>query len=251
MNVAESKGRVLIIEDESHMRAALQKCLESEGHRVLTAADGESGLRAVLREKPDLVLLDVMMPRLDGFALCTELRRLAKPVPVLMLTAKGRIEDRVHGLDAGADDYLVKPFSTEELLARIRALLRRVQSRGAASRELILGATRINFVRQQAWRAGKPLHLTGKELAILRLLADSAGEPVSRERFLDLVWGYGSFPTTRTVDTHIALLRVKIEPNPAKPAFIQTVHGAGYRLEIPAAGPANQPGNAGPDRSDL
>ena len=251
MNGQEVKGRLLIIEDEAHMRAALQKCLESEGYRVLTAADGESGLHAVLRELPDLVLLDVMMPRLDGFALCSELRHLANRTPVLMLTAKGRVEDRVHGLDAGADDYLTKPFSTEELLARIRALLRRVQSRAPSTRELILGAIRIDFVRRQAWRAGKPLHLTPKELAVLRLLADSAGEPVSRERFLDAVWGYGSFPTTRTVDTHIALLRVKIEPNPAKPAFIQTVHGAGYRLEIPSAGPANQPGNAGPDRSDL
>lgn len=235
MDKPETKGRVLIVEDELHMREALQKCLEAEGYRVLTAANGESGLRAALRDRPDLVLLDIMMPRLDGFAVCAELRRLANPVPVLMLTAKGQVEDRVRGLDAGADDYLLKPFSTEELLARVRALLRRVQSRSRSARELVLQDIRVDFVRQQAWRGNKALHLTGKELAILRLLADSAGEPVSRERFLDVVWGYGAFPTTRTVDTHIAMLRVKIEPNPAQPRFIQTVHGAGYRLETTGA----------------
>jgi DNA-binding response OmpR family regulator len=244
MDKPEAKGRVLVIEDERHMRAALQKCLEAEGYRVLTAADGESGLRATLRDKPDLVLLDIMMPRLDGFALCSELRRRANSVPVLMLTAKAQVEDRVKGLDAGADDYLLKPFSTEELLARVRALLRRVQSRTRSARELTLGETRVDFVHQQAWRAGKTLHLTSKEFAILRLLADSAREPVSRERFLDVVWGYGAFPTTRTVDTHIAMLRVKIEPNPAQPSFIQTVHSAGYRLEIPAATSPNEPGKA-------
>src|SRR6266513_490543 len=120
-------SRILIIEDETPMRTALKDVLEAEGYRALTAADGESGLRRALEEKPDLVLLDIMMPRLDGFAVCAELRRLGNPVPILMLTAKGQIEDRVHGLDAGADDYLVKPFSSEELLARVRALLRRTR----------------------------------------------------------------------------------------------------------------------------
>ncbi|MGO9201956.1 MAG: response regulator transcription factor [Limisphaerales bacterium] len=244
MDKPEANGRVLVIEDELHMRAALQKCLEAEGYRVLTAADGENGLRAALREKPDLVLLDIMMPRLDGFALCAELRRLAIPVPVLMLSAKGQVGDRVRGLDAGADDYLLKPFSTEELLARVRVLLRRAQSRNRPTCELVLGELRVDFVRQQAWRANKALHLTSKEFAILRLLADSAGQSVSRERFLDVVWGYGAFPTTRTVDSHIAMLRVKIEPNPAQPSFIQTVHGAGYRLEAPGVALRDQPGNA-------
>jgi len=206
-------SRILIIEDERPMRTALADVLEAEGHRVLTAADGEEGLQRALDEKPDLILLDLMMPRLDGYAVCAELRRLANPVPILILTAKGQLEDRVKGLDLGADDYLVKPFSTEELLARVRAVLR------------------IDFALQQATRGRTQLHLTAKEFAMLRLLAESGGEPVSRERFLDIVWGYGAFPTTRTVDTHVATLRAKIEKNPDAPRWIKTVHGVGYRLE--------------------
>jgi DNA-binding response OmpR family regulator len=224
--------RLLIIEDERPMRTALADALAGEGYRVLTAADGQEGLDRALAEKPDLILLDLMMPRLDGFTLCAQLRRLGHAVPVLMLTAKGQIEDRVKGLDAGADDYLVKPFSTEELLARVRALLRRAQKSTKALRTLTLGDVRLDFAQQQAWRGRKPLHLTTKEFAILRLLAEAEGEVVSRDRFLDAVWGYTAFPTTRTVDMHIATLRAKIEKHPDKPRFIHTVHGAGYRLEI-------------------
>lgn len=224
-------SRILIIEDELPMRTALQDCLEAEGHRVLTAADGESGLTRALEEKPDLILLDVMMPRLDGFALCAELRRLANPVPILMLTAKGQVEDRVTGLDAGADDYLVKPFSTDELLARVRALLRRIHKPTRVPTTLVLGGIRLDFTQQQAWRNKTPVHFTAKEFAMLRLLLESQGEPITRERFLDVVWGYTAFPTTRTVDNHIASLRSKIEPNPEQPRWIKTVHGVGYRLE--------------------
>src|SRR5207248_3948872 len=139
-----------IIEDETPMRTALADILSDEGYRVLTAADGESGLKRALEEKPDLILLDVMMPRLDGYAVCAELRRLANPVPVLMLTAKGQVEDRVTGLDAGADDYLVKPFSTDELLARVRALLRRVHRQTHSPARLHLGEVEIDLVRQTA-----------------------------------------------------------------------------------------------------
>jgi DNA-binding response OmpR family regulator len=224
--------RLLIIDDERPMRTALADALAGEGYRVLTAADGQEGLDRALAEKPDLILLDLMMPRLDGFTLCAELRRLGHAVPVLMLTAKGQIEDRVKGLDAGADDYLVKPFSTEELLARVRALLRRSQKALKPLRTLTLGDVRLDFAQQQAWRGRKPLHLTAKEFAILRLLAEAEGEVVSRDRFLDAVWGYTAFPTTRTVDMHIATLRAKIEKHPDKPRFIHTVHGVGYRLEI-------------------
>jgi len=223
--------RLLIIEDELPMRTALADALAAEGYRILAAADGQAGLDRALVEKPDLILLDLMMPRLDGFALCEELRRLGHAVPVLMLTAKGQIEDRVKGLDAGADDYLVKPFSTEELLARVRALLRRSQKALKALRTLSLGDVRLDFAQQQAWRGRKALHLTAKEFAVLRLLAEAEGEAVSRDRFLDAVWGYTAFPTTRTVDMHIATLRGKIEKNPEKPRFIHTVHGVGYRLE--------------------
>ena len=213
------------------MRTALADCLEAEGYRVLTAADGPAGLEKALREKPDLVLLDIMMPRLDGYALCAELRRLAAPVPVLILTAKGQIEDRVRGLDAGADDYLVKPFSTDELLARVRALLRRVRHQPAAPHLVRLGQVEIDLPRQKAMRGKKPLHLSAREFAMLRLMLETPGEPVTRERFLDVVWGYTAFPTTRTVDTHIATLRAKIEENPEDPRWIKTVHGTGYRLE--------------------
>jgi DNA-binding response OmpR family regulator len=227
-------ARVLIIEDEFAMRTALADVLAAEGYRVITAADGASGLERAIREKPDLVLLDIMMPRLDGFALCAELRRRGHAEPILMLTAKGQVADRVSGLDAGADDYLVKPFSTEELLARVRALLRRTQRQVRAVRELRLGEVRVDLVRQRAWRGRAEVHLTAKELAMLRLLAEAEGEPVTRERFLDVVWGYGAFPTTRTVDTHMASLRAKLEPDPARPRWLKTVHGVGYRLELPA-----------------
>src|SRR6516162_8865544 len=182
--------RILIIEDETPMRTALKDVVEAEGYRAFTAADGESGLKRAMEEKPDLILLDIMMPRMDGYEVCAELRRLANPVPILMLTAKGQVEDRVTGLDAGADDYLVKPFSTEELLARVRALLRRFQKQGSAPLKLKLGDVEIDLARQTAVRGKKAIHLTAKEFAMLRLMAESAGEPITRERFLDVVWGY-------------------------------------------------------------
>jgi len=225
-------SRILIIEDEAPMRVALADLLAGEGHRALTAADGESGLQRALDEKPDLILLDIMLPKLDGFALCAELRRLSNAVPVLMLTAKGQIEDRVAGLDAGADDYLVKPFSTEELLARVRALLRRVRRHNQETVKLKLGEIEIDLARQTAVRGRKQIHLTAKEFAMLRLMAGAEGEPVTRERFLDVVWGYAAFPTTRTVDNHIASLRSKIEPDPDEPRWVRTVHGVGYKLEL-------------------
>ncbi len=224
--------RVLIIEDERAMRRGLQDCLEAEGYRVMTADNGETGLDLALREKPDLVLLDIMMPRLDGFALCAELRRRGQTAPVLMLTAKGLVEDRVRGLDAGADDYLIKPFSAEELLARARALLRRNEKSTAAPGRLTLGAVAIDFVRHEARRGRQLVPLTAKEFAMLRLMAQTPGEPISRERFLDLVWGYGAFPTTRTVDNHIASLRAKIEADAEHPRHILTVHSVGYKLAL-------------------
>jgi DNA-binding response OmpR family regulator len=225
-------SRILIIEDELPMRRALEDCLAAEGYRAFSAADGESGLQRALDEQPDLILLDIMLPKLDGFAVAAELRRLGRVTPILMLTAKGQVEDRVTGLDAGADDYLVKPFSIEELLARVRALLRRVERQARAVQTLTLGEVRLDFVRQEAWRGKRPLHLTAKEMAMLRLLAEAGGEAVSRERFLDAVWGYGAFPTTRTVDNHLASLRRKIEADPEKPRWLKTVHGVGYKLDL-------------------
>jgi len=226
--------RILIVEDEYAMRRALEDALVAAGYRVFAAADGEDGLQRALAERPDLLQLDVMMPRLDGYALAAELRKRGVTAPILMLTAKGAVGDRVTGLDAGADDYLVKPFSTDELLARVRALLRRVRREGASSvAALRIGSVEIDFARQAARRDdGTEVHFTAKEFAMLRLLAEAEGEPVARERFLDVVWGYGAFPTTRTVDTHMAGLRAKLEPVPAEPRHLRTVHGVGYRLDV-------------------
>ena len=154
-------------------------------------------------------------------------------LPVLMLTAKGQVQDRVTGLDSGADDYLVKPFSTDERLARVRALLRRTRRTGHAPTALNLGEVQIDLLKQTALRGRKPVHLTAKEFAMLRLMAEAQSEPVTRERFLDVVWGYTAFPTTRPVDNHIASLRAKLEPDPDQPRWIKTVHGIGYRLEFP------------------
>jgi len=227
----EPGPRLVVVEDELSMRVALEDVLRAAGYRVLTAADGAAGLDLAVGEKPDLVLLDVMLPKLDGLSVCAELRRHGLAVPVLMLTARGRVEDRVAGLDTGADDYLVKPFSTDELLARVRALLRRSQRRTGAPAGLTLGEVVVDFASQTARVGDTPLRLTAREFGMLRLLAECRGEPVPRERFLDVVWGYTAFPTTRTVDTHMAALRAKIERDPQRPRWITTVHGVGYRLE--------------------
>jgi len=226
-------ARVLVVEDELAMRNVLKNSLERHGYRVLLAMDGEAGLDRALKEDPDLILLDVMMPKMSGFEVCAELRRLSRKVPILMLTAKGSVDDKVKGLDVGADDYLAKPFSRDEMLARVRALLRRVEREEKELTTVELGAVKIDFVQQRAWRDGEPLALTAKEMGMLRLLFELPGEPVSRERFLDVVWGYTAFPVTRTVDKHIVSLRQKIENDPDKPEWIKTVHGVGYRLELP------------------
>ncbi len=223
--------RILVVEDEAPMRMAVEDVLKAEGYRVLTASDGNTGLSMAASEKPDLILLDIMLPKLDGLSLCAELRQHGSQTPVLMLTARGEVEDRVAGLDTGADDYLVKPFSTDELLARVRALLRRSARPESAPSILVLGETVVDLEKQSARRGAEALHLTTREYAILRLLAQSRGRPVTRERFLDVAWGYTAFPTTRTVDTHMANLRGKIEVNPDEPRWITTVHGVGYRLE--------------------
>ena len=220
----------LIIEDELPMRTALCETLASEGYRVRSAADGETGLERALAGEHDLILLDVMMPKLDGYALCQELRRRGRKTPVLMLTAKGLVDDRVSGLDAGADDYLVKPFAMRELLARVRALLRRNEREAAAPERVTIGDLEIDFVRGTAVRGGEKVVFSGRELAMLRLMASRRGETITRETFLDEVWEYNAWPTTRTVDNFILTLRAKVEPDAEAPRFIETVRGVGYRL---------------------
>lgn len=222
--------RLLVIEDELPMRTALVETLKAEDYRVISAADGIVGLELACTETFDLVLLDVMMPGLDGFAVCKELRRRGRDVPVLMLTAKGRVDDRVEGLDCGADDYLVKPFSLRELLARVRALTRRKQRDALTESELILGSVVVDFTNRTLRRGEQTMDLSEKELGMLRLLAAHRGETVSRDQFLDVVWGYHSYPTARTVDNFISSLRAKIEADPAQPQHLITVRGVGYRL---------------------
>ena len=223
--------RLLIIEDELPMRTALVETLIAEGYRVRSAADGIAGLELACTEVFDLVLLDVMLPGLDGYALCRALRQRGRRMPVLMLTAKGQVDDRVDGLDSGADDYLIKPFSLKELLARIRALLRRHEREQALPGVLEIGAATIDLRRGTISREGQKQALSDKEAGILRLLAAAMGETVAREKFLDVVWGYNAFPSTRTVDNFIVSLRAKLEATPATPRHLITVRGTGYRLD--------------------
>lgn len=214
------------------MRTALVETLAAEGYRVQSASDGIVGLEMACTAPYDLVLLDVMMPGLDGFAVCKALRDRGRDMPVLMLTAKGQVDDRVQGLDSGADDYLLKPFSLKELLARVRALLRRREKEQAVPDLLEIGSAKIDFRRNNLEREGREHPLSDKEIGMLRLLAMHSGEPVSREKFLDVVWGYNAYPSLRTIDNFITTLRVKLEPDPAQPKYLITVRGTGYRLEI-------------------
>jgi len=224
--------RLLIVEDEHAMRMALTDLLQAQGWRVRVARDGREGLRLALDESPDLVVLDVMLPGLDGFSLCRELRACGRGMPVLMLTARGQVGDRVTGLDAGADDYLPKPFAGEELLARVRALLRRASREGNAPRQIQIGRVTVDFEALTAVRGDEVLAFTAREFAMLRLLVVEQGRPVSRERFLDVVWESNAAPTTRTVDNQVLSLRSKLEPDPARPRYLKTVHRVGYRLDL-------------------
>ena len=225
------KARLLIVEDEPAMRMALAETLSGHGYRVTTAATGPEGLAAACEHPPDLILLDAMLPGLDGYAVCCELRRRELHMPVLMLTAKAMVNERVKGLEAGADDYLVKPFSMKELFARVRALLRRVERAENKVERLCLGDVRFDFIRQTCDRNGEPVELSTKEMQMMRLLAEHAGEPVTREHFLDVIWEYNAYPTSRTVDNYIASLRSKIEPDPTRPRYVTTVRGIGYILD--------------------
>lgn len=213
------------------MRTALVETLRAEGYRVRAADNGENGLELACTEPFDLVVLDVMMPRLDGYEVCRNMRERGRDMPVLMLTAKGLVDDRVEGLDCGADDYLVKPFSLRELLARVRALLRRQQRDLVLPDQLDIGTATVDLERRTIRRGGRVHQLSPKEAGILRLLAARRGETVSRETFLDLVWGYHAFPSTRTIDNFIASIRAKLEDDPGAPRHVVTIRGEGYRLE--------------------
>lgn len=222
--------RILIIEDDKNVSLMLSMCLRREGYRVIESFDGEKGLELALQERPDLVVLDIDLPKIDGYQICSELRRMQFQAPILMLTGRGQIDERVTGLDAGADDYLLKPFVPQEFLARLRALLRRQQRAVETKRVLMFGPVRVDLAQRSANRDGEPISLTKTEYALLELLASSHGQPVSRETILDVVWGYTRFPTTRTVDTHVWRLRKKLGDTGETHRWIVGVPGEGYRL---------------------
>jgi DNA-binding response OmpR family regulator len=225
---------VLAIEDDPAILRGLSDNLRFEGYDVITATDGETGYRMQQERQPDLILLDLMLPRMSGLEFCRKLRGEGIQTPVLMLTARSEEADRVLGLDLGADDYVAKPFSVRELMARVRALLRRSQPRAdgaeALPDELRFDATEIDFRSYEARRDGTPVEMTRKEFAILRYLASRSGEVVTRDDLLDEVWGYDQYPSSRTVDNHVAGLRAKLERDASQPEHIKTVHGVGYKF---------------------
>jgi len=225
-----SVTKILIVEDEANMVAGLRDNFEYEGYQVITAGDGVEGLERALADSPDLIVLDVMMPRLSGLDVCKQLKARRPSLPIIMLTARGQEVDKVVGLELGADDYVTKPFSIRELLARVRAVLRRARALPMEQERVSFGDAEVNLRTRQVQRCGQPVEFSAKEFELLKYFLCHPGETLSRDRLLDEVWGYEHYPTTRTVDTHVARLRQKLEENPAEPCFILTVHGVGYKF---------------------
>ncbi len=224
-------AKILVIEDEPEMQKGLRDNLKFEGYDVDVASDGEKGLKKILEGKHDLVLLDGMLPEMSGFDVCKNAREEGIRTPIIMLTAKGEEIDKVLGLELGADDYITKPFSLRELLARIKAVLRRKE--GAAplgENKITIGLLHIDFGTYNASRRGKPIDMTPKEFEILKYLWRNKNHVVSRDALLTNVWGYDESISSRTVDNFILKLRQKIEPSPSKPRHIVTIHGTGYKL---------------------
>lgn len=222
--------KVLIIEDEPDMVLGLRDNFEYEGYDVLVARDGREGLDRALADNPDLILLDIMLPKMSGLDVCRQLRSNGVDTPVIMLTARGQEIDKVIGLEMGADDYVTKPFSIKELLARVRAHLRRATRQVAEVESYVIGDVNLNFKKYEAIKDGKEIELSPREFELLKYFIQHRGETITRDQLLDDVWGYDNYPFTRTVDNHIAKLRQKIEPTPAEPKYIITVHRVGYKF---------------------
>jgi len=220
----------LIVEDDQAMAVALRDGFEYEGYAVQVARDGSSGLRLATERDIDLIILDVMLPKMSGFDVCKQLRSSGNATPIIMLTARGQEIDKVVGLKIGADDYVTKPFSFMELMARVEALLRRTSRQAEQLDSFQFGEIVINFKRFEVSRRGISVELSPREFKILKYFIEHRGEVISRDQLLDAVWGYGSFPLTRTVDMHIAKLRHKIEEIPSDPRYIITVHRIGYKF---------------------
>jgi DNA-binding response OmpR family regulator len=224
------QAKVLVVEDDPGILRTVADNLRFERYEVFTATDGETAYALHQQAQPDLIVLDLMLPRMSGLEFCRKLRMEDTQVPVLMLTARSQEADRVRGLDLGGDDYVTKPFSVPELMARVRALLRRTVSNPGAPGALRFGQAEVDFERYSAHRRGRPVEMTRKEFALLRFLASRKNTVLTRDEILNKVWGFDSFPVTRTVDNHIASLRAKLEANPAHPEHILTVHGVGYKF---------------------
>lgn len=227
---AAKKVRILIVEDEPAMVAGLRDNFEFEGYDVISADNGVAGLERALADDPDLVVLDVMMPRMSGLDVCKQLKARRPSVPIIMLTARGQEIDKVVGLELGADDYVTKPFSIRELMARVKAVLRRASPLAPLPEVYRFSNVEVNLRGNQVLRDGQPIELSAKEFALLEYFIAHPAETLSRDRLLDAVWGYNNYPNTRTVDTHIVHLRQKLEMNPEEPRFILTVHGSGYKF---------------------
>ncbi len=223
-------SRILIVEDDPAILRGLTDNLKLESYEVLTATDGEAGYRLIGERKPDLIILDLMLPKLSGYEVCRKVRSEGGTTPILMLTARGEEGDRVRGLDLGADDYITKPFSVREVLARVRAVLRRSQPATTLPAEVRFDDVVVDFEGYEARRGDREVEMTRKEFGLLRVLAARAGQVVARDELLNEVWGYENYPSTRTVDNHMASLRAKLEPNPAEPRHLLTVHGVGYKF---------------------
>lgn len=237
------KRRILVVEDDAHLADGLRINLDLEGYESVMAGSAEDGLRQWRSTGPDLILLDVMLPGMDGFEMCRIIRQEGDRVPILFLTARSAGQDRIHGLDEGGDDYITKPFDLQELLARIKSIFRRQDwFRGKDPEQLLrIGRAEVDLRKYRATTADGTVELKEKEAMILRLLAEHPGEPVDRETILDRVWGFGAYPTTRTVDNFILALRKIIEDDPKKPRYILTVHGVGYRLAEDVPRPDAEP----------
>jgi len=212
------------------MVQGLRDNFEYEGYEVISAADGAEGLNRAIADQPDLVVLDVMMPKMSGLDVCKQLKARKPSLPIIMLTARGQEIDKVVGLELGADDYVTKPFSIRELMARVKAVLRRASPQTAGAEVYRFSDIEVNIRSNEVLRGGQPVELSSKEFALLAYFVAHPAETLSRDRLLDAVWGYENYPTTRTVDAHIVHLRQKLEPNPEEPRFILTVHGSGYKF---------------------
>ena len=223
-------AKVLVVEDDNAMAVALNDGFQYEGHEVTLARDGAQGLALASNDQFDIIILDVMLPKMSGLDVCRQLRSNGNQIPIIMLTARGQEIDKVLGLKIGADDYVTKPFSFMELAARVEAVLRRASKHSESVDVLRFGDVMVDFKKNTATRHHAPLELSPREFRILKYFAEHLGEVVTRDQLLDHVWGYDSFPLTRTVDTHIAKLRQKIEENPSDPHYIVTVHRAGYKF---------------------